>query len=265
MIFTTRVRSDAGIPLEDLTEDRAFQALLKGKNILYVLSTRLDGPNVSKFGVAHDRARRGWNISRLRWYIKHHGLNTNEACHGVRLHLLCTTKATDNAYNKTALVRVEAALTAFYAKTSASMKQAGRGEERVRVPPSQVIAKILELKTRLPHAVSPARRALLGRAAKTPANNTARGVKSLRVETNRAKKWLKPKNPAAQANTSKKWAVEAIVGKRPWQVAVKWAGYTTPTWENQALVRKDLGAKAMETLMHDFERKTKQRTASSSL
>ena len=53
MIFTTRVRSDAGIPLEDLTEDRAFQALLKGKNILYVLSTRLDGPNVSKFGVAH--------------------------------------------------------------------------------------------------------------------------------------------------------------------------------------------------------------------
>jgi hypothetical protein len=257
MIFTTRVRSDAGIPLEDLTENRAFQELLKGKNILYVLSTRLDGPNVSKFGVAHDRARRGWNISRLRWYIKHHGLNTNEACHGVRLHLLCTTKATDNAYNKTALVRVEAALTAFYAKTSASMKQAGRGEERVRVRPSQVIAKILELKTRLPHAVSPARRALPGRAAKTPANN--RRVKLLTS----AKKPLKPKKPAAQANTSKKWAVEAIVGKRPWEVAVKWAGYTTPTWENQALVRKDLGAKAMETLMNDF--KTKQRTASSRL
>jgi hypothetical protein len=48
-------------------------------------------------------------------------------------------------------------------------------------------------------------------------------------------------------------------------VAVKWAGYTTPTWENQALVRKDLGAKAMETLMNDFKRKTKQRTASSRL
>ena len=256
MIFTTRVRSDAGIPLKDLTEDRAFQALLKGKNILYVLSTRLDGPNVSKFGVAHDRARRGWNISRLRWYIKHHGLNTNEACHGVRLHLLCTTKATDNAYNKTALVRVEAALTAFYAKTSASMKQAGRGEERVRVRPSQVIAKILELKTRLPHAVSPARRALPGRAAKTPANDTARRVKLLTS----AKKPLKPKVPIAKA---KKWAVEAIVGKRPWEVAVKWAGYTTPTWENQALVRKDLGAEAMEALMNDF--KTKQRTASSRL
>ena len=39
---------------------------------------------------------------------------------------------------------------------------------------------------------------------------------------------------------------------RRWQVAVKWAGYTTPTWENQALVRKDLGAKAMETLMNDL-------------
>jgi hypothetical protein len=75
-----------------------------------------------------------------------------------------------------------------------------------------------------------------------------------------AKKPLKPKVPIAKA---KKWAVEAIVGKRPWEVAVKWAGYTTPTWENQALVRKDLGAKAMETLMNDF--KTKQRTASSRL
>jgi hypothetical protein len=279
MIFTTRVRSDAGVPLEDVTEDPAFQALLKGKNILYVLSTRLDGPNVCKFGVAHDRARRGWNISRLRWYIKHHGLNrkdttngsdkhhdlhhgdTKDVCHGVRLHLLCTTKATDNAYNKTTLVRVEAALKAFYAKTSASMKSVGRGDERVRVPPSSVIAKVLELKTRLPHAVSPAhRRAVLPRGAKAPTSNSRRASlaprKSAQTNLEPPKKKKVPKKTAK----TKKWVVEAIVGKRPWEVAVKWAGFKTPTWENQALVRKDLGAKAMKKLMDDFEsRKPKKR------
>ena len=54
MIFTVRVRDDEGQPLETVTDDPTYQTLLKGKQIFYVLSTALDGPLVTKFGIAHD-------------------------------------------------------------------------------------------------------------------------------------------------------------------------------------------------------------------
>jgi hypothetical protein len=103
MIFTAQLISHEGVPLQRVTEDAHYQQLLKGKQIFYIVSTRLDGPAVSKFGIAHDAARRGWNIQRLRQYLKmygaeHHDHSQKQSqkkqannCHGARLHFLATT------------------------------------------------------------------------------------------------------------------------------------------------------------------------------
>ena len=77
MIFTAQLISDEGVPLELVTEDAHYQQLLKGKQIFYIVSTRLDGA-VSKFGIAHDAARSGWNTQRLRQYLKMYGAERHD-------------------------------------------------------------------------------------------------------------------------------------------------------------------------------------------
>ena len=84
MIFTVRFSSARGVWLESRTENPAFQRELRGKQLFYIISTVLDGPNVCKFGIAHDAARRGWNIQRLRQYIKHYGKRTGARRTGAR-------------------------------------------------------------------------------------------------------------------------------------------------------------------------------------
>jgi hypothetical protein len=125
--------------------------------------------------VTHDRARRGLNISHLRWYIKRHLLN-------------------------------------------------------MRVLPSKVIAKVLELKTCLPHAVSPAlHRALLGRAVTTQAGRTTNLVKSLRVERAKPLKGKPREVQQHQEVGSRGNRQQKAVG-----VDLQVSGCTTSTWENQA-------------------------------
>ena len=250
MIFTIRLRSNDGVPLEDITDDKEYYALLKGKNIFYVLSTQLDGPGVTKVGIAHDTARRGWNISRLRKYVTHYGLNAGDSCHGVRIHLLCTTTASAQvSYKRSTLVRLESALKKFYAKTSYSMKGDARGDERFRLPPTVIIDKVLELKTKLPHAITPA------------ANRTARPRKAKRKAARTMRKAKPKKKKKRKKVEPKKWKVEKIVGTRPWEVQVKWVGYSTPTWENKGVIRKDLGNQVMDQLLDDYARaKARPRT-----
>jgi hypothetical protein len=78
MICTAQLISHEGVPRQTVTEDAHYQQLFKGKQIFYIVSTRLDGPAVSKFGIAHDAARRGWNIQRLRQYLEMFGAERHD-------------------------------------------------------------------------------------------------------------------------------------------------------------------------------------------
>ena len=256
MIFTVLILSDKGVALESVTEDPSFQAKLKGKQIFYIVSTVLDGPSVSKFGIAQDAARRGWNISRLRQYLKAYGkkatstnVNTHtkstsgrKQCHGAKLHFLATTtyeahshKMVADRYRKSTLVRLETRLKRYYLKRPESLKSGLRGDERVSVKPAVLIKQILELKTKLPNQVDAAsdRRQSLPRRAKK-SDGATKGT----------------------ASVNQKYEIVAFVGDKPWKYQVKWKGYAKPTWEPKATLRRDLGDKVYGEFIKKFEAST---------
>ena len=256
MIFTVRFRDDHGIPLEGVLGEDSWKSLLKGKQCFYVLSTALDGAGVTKFGICHDASRRGWNISRLRKYVTHYGTSTHGACHGVKLHFLATTtyeasdsKMVADRYRKSTLVRLEAQLKKFYASSDVSMKSEGRGDERVRVAPIDVVRKVLEYKTKMPNQVTPnPNRRVLPRRAKRKAKVTLRKAKpNKRTRTNNnARTKARTK---AKTKTPKKWQVAKFVGTRPYEVKVKWKGFSKATWEPKANMRRDLGSTVMDKML----------------
>jgi hypothetical protein len=257
MIFTAQLISHEGVPLQRVTEDAHYQQLLKGKQIFYIVSTRLDGPAVSKFGIAHDAARRGWNIQRLRQYLKmygaeHHDHSQKQSqkkqannCHGARLHFLATTsyEATSrqmvaDRYKHSTLVRLESYLKRLYGSNDASLKELHRGDERVRIKPSALIKQVLELKRQLPNQVDQAsgRRRVLSRRAKVPAASQSAGRHSSSKSSKSSK-------------SSDTYEITRFVASRPWRILVQWKGYSQPTWEPKATLRRDLGTKPYEALL----------------
>ena len=250
MIFTVLFVSDAGVPLESKTEDPAFRHALLGKQTFYIVSTALDGPMVCKFGISQDAARRGWNIQRLRQYLKAYGAYDNGAtsrrksgpkstgrdksCHGAKLHFLATTsyeprsgRMVADRYRQSTLVRLETYLKRFYAKRPESLKNSLRGDERVRVRPAMLIRQVLDLKTLLPNQVDAA---------------SGRRRRSRRIQAR-----------ARVATPSKKlYEIARSVGDRPWQYQIKWKGYAAPTWEPKQVLRHDLGDAQYEALVRAF-------------
>ena len=228
---------------------------------------RLDGPAVSKFGIAHDAARRGWNIQRFRQYLKMYGAErhdhsqnqgqsqnqgrgqnrkqsqkrkqsrnkqANNDCHGARLHFLATTsyEATSRQmvadfvvrYKHSTLVRLESYLKRLYGSDrDASLKELHRGDERVCIKPRALIKQVLELKRQLPNQVDQAtgRRQVLPRRAKVPAASQA---------------------ARRHSESSDRYEITRFVASRPWRIlVVQWKGYSQPTWEPKATLRRDLG------------------------
>ena len=263
MIFTAQLISHEGVPLQRVTEDAHYQQLLKGKQIFYIVSTRLDGPAVSKFGIAHDAARRGWNIQRLRQYLKMYGAERHDHsqkqkqsqkqsqkkqannCHGARLHFLATTsyEATSrqmvaDRYKHSTLVRLESYLKRLYGSNDASLKELHRGDERIRIKPSALIKQVLELKRQLPNQVDQAsgRRRVLSRRAKVPAASQSAGRHSSSKSSKSSK-------------SSDTYEITRFVASRPWRILVQWKGYSQPTWEPKATLRRDLGTKPYEALL----------------
>jgi hypothetical protein len=133
-------------------------------------------------------------------------------------------------YKHSTLVRLESYLKRLYGSNDASLKELHRGDERVRIKPSALIKQVLELKRQLPNQVDQAsgRRRVLSRRAKVPAASQSAGRHS---------------------ESSDRYEITRFVASRPWRILVQWKGYSQPTWEPKATLRRDLGTKPYEALL----------------